>query len=638
MAFEWITKPNPPSTDLPVPVPPGEITFEVKVVANSVDYGGTVRYNTANRSYDIVYEFPSLNVIQGVFENGFFGSANINAAIINVATVGTATINTAAISNATIVFAHTTGNPTTNAGIATKIYVDNAVASISGGTGPDSTANLFITTGDLLVGFAPNTAHRLANGSTGQVLSVVGSSNVKTAWLASAGSQRAVALFMGTHHHPTKKFHQVLLKSADGIFMNDGEYVPAWANLVVDMAVSGPGGRDAVSAEAPNTWYEVYAIRKSSTGERALLLHRMLSRVEDAQWLPPTSQLAYLRRGDTTLTIPSMRYCTKVSQSFVPTRSGKLSSVDVKVSKVATPTGNMWLTIQDEGGLGNASGSILSTSQRVAVQTLGGGVDTQIRFVFDTKVQVSAGDRYHFVAEGDFGTALADSPNSIGLIGNTAPLGPGQQGWMANVGYTSGNLTIGSGYGDCRVWNVVTSTWKVAANAGGVGSGPQDLFFDVRIEENETALVLPSGYDQFCLISYCSNNGSSNLKEYKQHNRTMSMGYDPDWHVFTSSTTGVQPIDLNAGVPPVPCSVQLFVRNVAISFGGETPLAHRFSFDLLFGSAPPDTLNRGMFYYGASTNRAGYTSLINQDGWNFIHLRSLFADSSITIYIAGIVF
>jgi hypothetical protein len=636
MAFIWNIEPNPPSTDLPIPVPPGEVTYEVKLVANTVDYGGTVRYNTTNRSYDVVYEFPTLNVIDGVFENGFFESANVNVAHINVATIGQASINTANITNATIQFGYTTGDPTTNSGIATKQYVDNAVAAISGGTGPDSTANLFITTGDLLVGFAPNTAHRLANGSDGQVLSVVGSSNLKVAWVDTAASQRAAGVFIGTHHHPSKKRSQILLKRADGIIMNDGEYVPAWSNLIADMAVSGAGGLDPVSVEAPNSWYEVYAIRKSSTGERALLLHRMLNRLDDAKWPATSAAFAYLRRGETLLTIPALRYCTKVSQSFVSGRTGKIASIDLKVTKVSAPTGNMWVTIQGDNGLGNADDSILCTSSRFAVQDLSTS-ETQVRFVFDTAATLTTGSRYHVVAEGDFGNALADTAHSIGLTGNTSPLGPGQQGWMANVGYTSGNLTLGSGYGDCRVWNVVTSTWKVAANATGVGAGPQDLWFTLRMVENDTSLVLPSGYDQYCLISYCCNNNSSDLKEYQQHNRTLTMGYDPDWLTFTSASIGIQPLDLALGIPPISCSLQLVIRDTYTGFSGEVPIAHRFSFDLPFGTAAPDNLPRGQYYYGQTRNRVGYTAIIPMDQWNYIHIRPLQV-GSLTVYAASFTF
>lgn len=621
MAFNWNPTPTAPTPIVPIPVPPGEVTYEVRIVANTVDYGGTVRYNTANHSYDVVYEFPSLNVSVGVFNNGVFDTANIGNAVLNVATIRQASINTANITNATITFGYVTGSPNANMGIASKFYVDNAVAAISGGAGPDSTANLFINTGDLLVGFAPNTAHRLGVGSDGQVLSVNASSSVKQTWIDAASSQRATGVFIGTHHHPTKKFFQVLLKHADGMIMNDGEYVSGWDNLVADITTTGAGGLDANSVEAPSTWYEVWAIRNSTSGAKALLLHRMLDRIADANWPATISQLAYLRRGDTALTIPDMRYCTKVTQSFVAGRSGKIASVDVNIQKVATPTGNLWISIQDDNGVGNASGSELCRSQRLLVQTLPAGA-FQFRFVFDTAATLGSGSRYHIVAEGDFGTALADTANSIAFAGNTAPLGPGQQAWMANVGYTSGNLTIGSGYGDCRIWNVVTSTWKVAANATGVGSGPQDLFFLVNMEENSTGLALPSGYNQYCLISYVCNNASSNFKEYHQRNRTMVMGFDPDWLVYSSPSTptGLQPMVLQSCVPPIPCTIQFYAGSYSGTFGGNFPLGGRFTFDINFSNQSSDILARGQYSCGpASGQRLGYGALISQDGWNYLY-------------------
>lgn len=639
MAFEWVNKPNPPSTDLPIPVPPGEISYEVKVVANSVDYGGTVRYNTANRSYDIVYEFPTLNVVEGIFENGFFGSANIGNAYINVATINQASINTANITNATIEFGYTTGDPTTNAGIATKMYVDNTVASISGGTGPDNTANLFVTTGDLLAGFAFHTAHRLPSGTQGQVLTVNTSSSVRQTWLDAAGSQRAVGIFIGTHFHPTKKLTQVLLSHADGMVMNDGEYVRGWDNLVADITTTGAGGLDSNSARVADAWYEVWAIRNSTTGDKALLLHRMLNRFTDADW-PATSQsFAYLRRGDAALTIPEMRYCTRVSQSFVPSQTKKLATIDLGISKVLTPTGNMWLTIQDDNGIGNASGAVLCTSERLAVQSLPASA-IRFRFVFDQGATLQADNRYHLVAEGDwpFQEHSLDA-NSVGIIGNTAPLGPGQQIWMANVGYTRGNLTLGSGYGDCRVWNVYTSTWKVAANAVGAGTGPSDLYFKINMEDNNTALVLPSGYNQRCLISYVSTNASNNFKEYHQHNRTLSMGFETDWRTYTEGTAaGLQLVDL-VSLPPTPLTMRLLVLPTFIGLGGTVALGTRFAVDL-FPFTTTDVSARGLFTFTTGANRLGYTAFMTQDGWNYMYTYDFGNAPAIAfqLYVSGFTF
>jgi hypothetical protein len=617
MAFTWNPTPSAPVRTLPQPVPPGQVTYQVHAVANTVDYGGAVRYNTANRSYDIVYEFPSLNVNIGIFENGFFESMNVGRATLNVADINQARINTSNITNATITFAYVTGDPTANMGIASKAYVDNAVASISGGTGPDSTANLFLAQGDLLVGIAPNTANRLPVGNDAYMLQSTQNAALKQTWTSTSAIQRAVGVSIGTHHHPTKKLHQLLLKSADSIIMQDGETVAGWSNLIADIQTTGAGGLDSSSALAASTWYEVYAIRNSSTGTKALLLHRMKNRSVAANWPATAISLAYLRRGITALTIPGLRYITKVSQSFVPTFSGPLSSIDLRVQRTGTPQGNCWITIQPDDLTGNASGTVLCTSDSLPVDLLSTS-SGQVRFVFYNTTNLVAGERYHLVAEGDFSNALADVERSIGFSGNNGPIGPGQQSWMANVGYTSGNLTI-MGYGDCRVWNVVTSRWSVAANMIGIGQGPSDLWFGINLDQNETALSLPSGYDQYALISYACTNASGNFKPYKQHHRTMTMGFELDWRAFTATSTGYQPIDISSGVPPIDCTVQFLTKNPNAGFAGQWPLGGRYSFDLGIDTGNMDTKYYGQYAYGFSAFRPGYAPAIVADQWNYMY-------------------
>jgi len=366
----------------------------------------------------------------------------------------------------------------------------------------------------------------------------------------------------------------------------------------------------------------------------------MLDRIQDAKWLASTRTLVYLRRGDTLLTIPDMRYCTKISQSFVPTRTGKIASIDAQIQKILTPTGNLWISIQGDNGLGNADGEVLCTSERTLVQSLSTGTTIQIRFVFDTAVTLGSGQRYHMVAEGDFGDALADTGNSIAFEGNTAPLGPGQQSWMANVGYTSGNLTLGSGYGDCRIWNVVTSTWKVSANAVGVGQGPQDLYFSVNMEENSTALVLPTGYNQYALLSYVRNDSSSNFNEYHQQNRTLSMGYEPAWQVYSEAglPQGVVLLDVSAGCPPVPLAVRLLAVSFNFLQGGLLPVASRVAFDVTQSTVSSDVTARGHFGRWTSSPRLGLINTMAIDGWNYGYTYSFGGTSPAFLYISSFTF
>lgn len=634
MPFIWNTKPNLPPEVPPIVVGPEEVSYKVHVVANSVNAGGTVSYNTPNTAYDIVYELDSLNVRNMQVFVGNIRTSNIGTANINTATINQATINTANITNATINVGFFTGTPTANFSMVSKAYVDNAIANISGGTGPDMTANLITTKGDLLVGFAPNTAHRFGVGSNGSVISVRNSSNLKVDWSLVSSSQQHTGLYIGTHYHPTLKFSQVLLRRADNIIMDDGEAVSEWENLTADITVSGAGGLDANSIEAANTWYEVWAIRNRNSGAKALLLHRMLDRVLDQEWPATLAQAASLRNGNPALTTFLQRYCSKISQSFVPDRTGSLRSVELSIARSFLPGGNVWITIQPENGLGNASGAVLATSRTYATDFLS-TTTSATRFVFDTAAAVNSGDRYHIVAEGDW--PIVDAGNTINFFGNTSPLGPGQQAWMANVGYTRGNLTINSGYGDCRMYNLVTGTWITSPNTGG-GGGPQDLQFKVFIEDNNTALSLPSGYNQKALLSYVHNNGSSNFKEYIQQNRTMIMGFDADWLAWSSAASSILvTVNLGNNVPPISCSVQFLCWsfNLALGTSFGFSLGDRYTNDL--GVLPYiDYDHRGAYKYGPNQGKMGLSPIVAIDNQQFIVSRQLGVD--FRLYVANITF
>ena len=665
MSFNWNPTPNPPVREMPQAVPPGEVTYEVKLVANSVNYGGTVRYNTANRSYDIVYEFPSLNVVNGVFENGFFESANIGQATINVANIGQATINTANITNATITFGYTTGSPTSNMGIATKFYVDNAVASISGGAGPDSTANLFAATGDLLVGFAPNTAQRFAVGADGEQLTVKNSANLKVEWKSSSGTQDVGGLQLGTHWHPTLKFSQILLQRVNSITMNDGDVVTGWDGLTANLASSGAGGRDSNSAVAANTWYSVWAIRNSTSGEKALLLHRTLNYVLDTHYTPDTFGFAgpiYLRYGSAALTNPNQRYIEKVSQSFRPNTSSKVKYIQLAVASQSTPRGSLWVTIQGDDGHGNADGTIHGTTQTNSSDTSASGGPCAMTFVFETAVSVTSGSKYLMVIEGDweYRSGVSDS-NMVAIYANTPnPLGPGQQQWMANVGYNTGGTTYlpysidpatssTMGYGDCRCWNVATGTWATASNTASSFPVGTDLWFKIYMEENNTALALPVGYNQYSLISYACTNGASEFKEYHQLERTMSMGYDNDWLAYRGTPagiwgqqwSGIAAVDLRNFVPPVPCSVQFTgvqqdVNSQGLVLGIRTMYAMYFvaAYESAGTSGNPlGTYGMGGFFMNHST----LSKVMPLDGIPVINHRN-FSSYPAILHVANITF
>jgi len=463
---------------------------------------------------------------------------------------------------------------------------------------------------------------------------VFSSSSVKQSWLSAGGSQSGRGVRMGTHHHPSKKLFQVLLIHADGIFMNDGAYVTGWDNVVADITITGAGGLDSNSVESSSAWYEVYAIRNSTSGAKALLLHRMISRDLDAHWLATLTHITMLRAGNAGLSAQEDRYIEKVSQSFVATHTGSLATVDLYLERQGNPVGDMWVSLQNDDGVGNATGSPLCTSVLVASKTLPtAGI---VRFVFDTTTNLTTGNRYHLVAEGDWPyRATTTDANTVAIRGNTAPLDPGQQIWMANVGYTSGNLTLGSGYGDCRIWNVYTSQWMTAANTIGL-AGPSDLYFSINAEQNRTSLSLPSGYNQYSLISYVRNNSSSNFKEYQQHNRTLSMGHENDWLVYQqgAAPAGIMPFDLIEGCPPIPLSVRLrCLPQHAFSAIG---MGYSTAFDIQPFSTT-DVSTRGLLTYTATDQKLGYSNIISVDGWNYLNVYAV-AGGDQFVYVSSFTF
>ena len=641
MPFIWNSNPNPPPANIAPEIASTEISYKVHVVANTVNAGGEVSYNTPNAGYDVIYELDSLNVRTMRVQTGIIGAANIGTAFINNATINQASINTANITHATINVGFFTGNATANFSMVSKQYVDNAIANISGGSGPDLTANIFQLKGDLLVGFAPNTAHRLGAGDDGEILSVYGSSNLKTRWISSSSTQSFSGLRIGTHFHPTLKYSQVLLNHVDGIVMNDGEYVTGWDGLTADITVSGAGGLDSNSAEAANTWYEVWAIRNSSTDAKALLLHRMLNRVVNQEWVPTTFpgtfSLASLRHGDSVgFTVPGQRYCTKISQSFIPSTSTPVSMIRLASSQTSTPKGNLWVSLQSDSG-DNASGSSIVTSESIIVDAFVAGI-SQVSFVFDTAVSLTPGNRYHIVIEGDWPYTPDPNSNAMNFHGNTVTLGPGQQVWMANVGYNPGGNAIPYGFGDCRMYNVVTSSWTVAANVG----GPSDLWFQIFTDQNDTSLAVPLGYNQRCLISYVNNNGFSNFKEYHQTGRTVHGGYDDDWRAFSvpsSAQFSIIAAAIESGVPPTPCTVQFLGRQSLGTVGGiNLGLRHMYGMAVSstqdFSSGP-----LGSYAFGGFTVHTVLSHSMPLDGIQLVNWNTLAGTAANDVlYMASITF
>lgn len=587
MAFIWNNNPNYPPVTPPEVLGPNEVSTEVHVVANTVNVhglvAGTLSYNTANRGYDVIYELPALNVRVLHAQTLTALSATINTAFINTATINTATINTANISSATIANGTMGVHPVQNLQIATKEYVVTLVANSVPQGG--NLQLLIVAAGDLIVGISDNTAERLAVGTNnGAVLISGGSGNTGLRWSTKApgSTQTTRGLFIGTNQDEYLRNNQVQLVSVDEIVMDDGTRVSTgWegltASIVSNVAISGIGYLDT-GVVSDNTCYEVWAIRSSGNGAQGLILHKALDRRVDAA-IDTTAAVATVRkiRFEHGLGLLS---CVNVAQSFIATKSGPLTSIDLKVARTGTPVGNCWITLENDAG-GNASGIPLATSRYMNVSRILSSVTTnrsRLRFVFDTTANVASGNTYWAVVQADYTTAhFGVNENYIELSGTASGISAYANGLAKN--FLSN-----------------TNTWVVANSASFNPAGPADLYFRTFVEANNTDVLMPTGYDQKCLLSYTFTDYLSKLREYHQRNRKMSMAYFYPWAFVYAGGTGVptpgsgsdnpeavftsvniEAVSMNGYVPPVPCLVWFYVYG-----GAATPyfFGHLDSTDL----------------------------------------------------------
>lgn len=580
MPFVWNDKPNPPSVDLPVPVADGEISYEQAEVANNVNvhpiYGvGTLRWNIATPpdegdnglfgDFDIIYELPSLNVKDLHVTHLEAGNLTVGfTATINTANIGTATINTANIVNATLTNSVMGVHPSANLQIATKEYVD-ALAANSLPLGGNLQL-LIQAAGDLLVGVSDNTAERLAVGTEGQVLQVGGVGNTGLRWGGPIGSSSTHrGLVIGTSMNGVLKNTQVILTQADEIIMNDGARInTGWNGLVASISsnveTSGVGYLDT-GVVLPNTCYEVYAIRSSSNGAQGLLLHRAKDYRVDGTHYPSVSNYRSINNDAGT----TRAVTVNVAQRFVVAYSGPFVGVDVTLSRIGTPIGNCWVTLEPNGPDNNTTGVVLSTSRKVEAARISnditGANQVRVRFPFDTTANVVSGNLYWVIIHADYPRSNTVAPNYIRIHGDTA---------SPSVPYAVGAAKFFSA--NTNGWAMSNSAATIDQDVSGVG--PANLYFRTFVEANNTPVVMPTGYDQHCLLSYCSTTYVSILREYHQREYRMTMPLHYTWCYHNESThapaadsvannavaltQSSEPVHASPFVPPVPCLLWVY--------------------------------------------------------------------------------
>lgn len=280
-----------------------------------------------------------------------------------------------------------------------------------------------------------------------------------------------------THPDGDKAASQVCLLAADMIILTGGLGVADWPVLCADITLSGPGGLDD-GAEAASTNYEIHAIRKSSDGTRAIMLHRSRDLFLDESQTGTTAGSVALRDNAAR---------TSVAQGFIPSESKPFTLACVQLNKTGSPTGQTWLTLEsDSGGSPGAElakSDMLNTSGFIAAAGWAWAC-----FPFREPYTMTATTQYHLRVQGNFAVSGA---NYVSI--RTAGSGV----------YANGQIKTFDG----------VSTWTGAAD---------DAVFTVNVVRNETDLVYPSGYDQSALIGYVYNNGSSDFIAFEARDKKVT--------------------------------------------------------------------------------------------------------------------
>lgn len=321
-------------------------------------------------------------------------------------------------------------------------------------------------------------------------------------------------LHLRTHPNNDIAAAQVQLLRADEIVFDDGFRDSITTPLTANIAAAGVGGLDT-GAEAASTWYEAWAVRKSTDGTRGLILHRAKDYFLDETYLTgadAASQIRYLTGNR-----------TKVAQGFKVDTSGLMEFADVTLIRSGAVVGSVWLTVEADVA-GFPSGTPLATSDKLDASKISTSNQT-IRFVFRTPATLTATTQYHLVATGDW--AQSDTVHIA---------------WACDVSastYANGAVAIYQG----GAWAAQT----------------RDAMFRVYVTRNDLAVTMPAGYDQKVRCGFFYNNSGSNLVPATAFDRLVS----PLVTQALATVTVLAPtlVDLSALVPPIPVALSAWIYN-----------------------------------------------------------------------------
>jgi hypothetical protein len=396
--------------------------------------------------------------------------------------------------------------------------VDNPIALRTGGIAIASQA-----ANDILYASSSTQLARLAAGTAGQVLSTQGAGSAPS-WIDQSQGLRQTfrGLSLRTHPDSDVAAYKVFLNHADEIVMHDGTRVADWDDLTADITASGAGGLDTGS-EGASRWYEIHAIRKSSDGTKNLLLHRAKNRTVDQSMTSDPASIGLLASSNR----------QRLGQTFTPAVTGLRERFDVRLFKNASAAGTLYLELYATSS-SLPTGAALATSDKIDQSLISTSSQT-IAFIFRSPVSLTAGTEYALVLRS---TQSIDATNYISWRLSTAGV------------YSGGQAVQYDG-----------TTWSA------VSSGYDFVFYDY-VTQNDTAVTMPTGYDQRALIGYVYNNSSSNFRPLRQVDKRVIHEQVVSSNGGTNSFMTL--LDLSAIVPPVPVVMTNFQLQISGAAGGTT--------------------------------------------------------------------
>ena len=362
------------------------------------------------------------------------------------------------------------------------------------------------------------------DGDASQVLSTDGSGTLDWVTPASGGMEQ---IFRGLHLRTSPNADvaatTVALLRCDAMTLDDGTYVEDWDDLSAIITGSGAGGLDT-GAEAASTWYEIYAIRKSSDGTKNLLLHRAKDYFLDQQQTDDDTT-GRLREGAADK--------VKLAQTFDTDETGLCEFVDVKLIREGAVSGRVWFSIYATSA-GAPTGAALKTSDKIDASLISTSVQI-VRVPFRDPQTLTAGTTYALVLEGDY--AVSGTVNIFWRADSTAPA------------YAAGQR-----------YNFDGTSWAAVA---------EDFWFKIYITRNDAAVTMPSGYDQKCKIGYVYNDSGSNFDPFVATDRQIRFLTETSLGTVTATIPTL--IDGSAALPPGALLAGVYLKLTVDGYIGGVP-------------------------------------------------------------------